>query len=561
MNIDRRTFLRLAAGATGALYLGACDNGDEERNGEEGQRAGELAPVPRPTLRLAGGDQGFPSPFTYRRGPGYVQMSYLYDTLLWTDSTGNFIPWLAARHQRAPDGRRYTFELREGVKWHDGRDLTADDVAFTFQYYQSQRLSPQVIVQPEFEGGRMDVRATGPRTVEFNLPQPTVNFIDFVAAAVPIVPRHIWSQVPNAATVTDPNVLVGTGPYRLESYSQGQGAYAYNANDEYFLGRPFVKRLENRPVGDPLTALLAGELDAAGRPGLRPEALAPFRADPSFEVLKGHVGDMMTALYWNLARGGALADVRFRQACAKAIDREDLVRRLFGGNGTPGNPGWIPPTDGFHAPVEQYRFDLAAANRMLDDAGYRRSTPDGVRQGPDGRPLRFGLVVSNEPGPPIVDVLVRALRPIGVELVPQPVDTPTLNQRVLRGDTEMSIIGSGGLHGYPDYLRRTYSSRTQNTQHAQGYVNPEVDSLADQQLVTLDETERKRIVARIQEMIARDLPLLPLYYPDNLYIFKKPAFDQWYFTPGGFAGNIPVAANKHAFVTGVRSGTEIRRSQ
>ena len=125
----------------------------------------------------------------------------------------------------------------------------------------------------------------------------------------------------------------------------------------------------------------------------------------------------------------------------------------------------------------------------------------------------------------------------------------------------MSIIGSGGLHGYPDYLRRTYSSRTQNTQHAQGYVNPEVDSLADQQLVTLDETERKRVVARIQEMIARDLPLLPLYYPDNLYIFKKPAFDQWYFTPGGFAGNIPVAANKHAFVTGVRSGTEIRRSQ
>jgi len=560
MNMDRRTFLRLAAGATGALYLGAC-SGDNQTTQGNGQQAGELPPAPRPTIRLAGGDQGFPSPFAYRRGPGYVQASYLYDTLLWTDSTGEFIPWLASSYQQSPDGRRYTFELRDNVKWHDGRPFSADDVAFTFQYFQSQRLSPQVIVQPGAEGGRVEVRATGPRTVELNLPQPSATFVDFVAAALPIVPRHIWSSIPDASAATDPKVLVGTGPYRLESYSQGQGAYAYNANEEYFLGRPFVKRLENRPVGDPLAALQAGGIDAGGRPGLRPEALGPFQNDPSFEILKGQVGDIMTALYWNLGRGGPLADARFRQACAKAIDREDLVKRLFGGNGTPGNPGWIPPTDGFFAPVEQYRFDPAGANRMLDDAGYRRPSPDGVRQAPDGRPLRFSLLVSNEPGPPVADVLVRALKAVGVELTPQPVDSPTLNQRVLSGDTEMSIIGSGGLNGYPDYLRRTYSSKTRNTQHAQGYANPEVDALCGQQLVTLDETERKRIVARIQEAIARDLPLLPLYYPDNFYIFKKPVFDQWYFTPGGFAGNIPVAANKQALVTGVKTGVEVRKSR
>ncbi len=560
MNMDRRTFLRLAAGTTGALYLGACSRDNEAAQGN-GQRAGELPPAPRPTIRLAGGDQGFPSPFAYRRGPGYVQASYLYDTLLWTDSTGKFIPWLASSYQQSPDGRRYTFELRDNVKWHDGRPFTPDDVAFTFDYFQSQRLSPQVIVQPEIKGGQMQVRVTGPRTVEFNLRDPVVTFIDFVAGAVPIVPEHIWSQVPEARTASDPALLVGTGPYRLESYSPGEGAYLYTAYDQFFLGRPFVKRVENRPVGDPLAALQAGQIDASGRSGLRPEALGPFRADPSFEILKGQVGDSMSALYWNLARGGALADARFRQACAKAIDREDLVKRLFGGNGTPGSPGWIPPTDRFHAPVEQYRFDLAAANRMLDDAGYRRSSPDGPRQAPDGRPLRFGLLLTNQPGPPVVDVLVRALMAVGVEVTPQPVDTPTFNQRVLRGDAEMSIIGSGGLNGYPDYLRRIYSSKTQITQHAQGYANPEVDALCDQQLVTVDEEERKRLVARIQEAVARDLPLLPLYYPDNFHIFKKPVFDQWYFTPGGLAGNIPVAANKHAFVTGVKTGVEIRKSQ
>ena len=74
----------------------------------------------RPTLRLAGTDFGFPSPFSYQRGPGYWLMSYLYDPLLWKDSTGNLLPWLARSYQRSPDGLTYTFQLRPGVRWHDG---------------------------------------------------------------------------------------------------------------------------------------------------------------------------------------------------------------------------------------------------------------------------------------------------------------------------------------------------------------------------------------------------------------------------------------------------------
>ncbi len=558
--MDRRTFLTALAGTTGAVALGACTQ--QQPAPQPQQPAPQQQPAARPTLRLAGSDSGFPSPFTYSRGPGYIQTSFIYDTLLWKDSTGRELPWLAERYERSRDGRTYTFQLREGVRWHDGRPLTARDVAFTFNYFRNQRISPQVIVTPI--PPISEVIATGDRTVEFRLTQPAATFLGFGGAgAVPIVPEHVWSQVPEARTASDPALLVGTGPYRLESYSPGEGAYLYTAYDQFFFGRPFVARLENRPVGDELSAIRAGEIDAASTSGARPAVLAPFRDDPdAYSVLEFPPGSSLQSLYWNLGRGGALADVRFRRACARAINREELVQRLFGGNGTTGNPGWIPPEHPYRVEVEQYPFNPAAANQLLDAAGYRRG-PDGIRVGPGG-PLRFSLLVTaGESGggaPPYVDLIVGALRRVGVELRPEVADRPTFNQRVINENVEMCIIGSGGMNSdlAPDYLRLVYASYTELTQHAIGYVNPDVDRLAADQLRTLDDQRRMQICAEIQRIIASDLPLLPLFYPGSATVVRLDRFQPWYVTPGGVAHVIPTVENKHAFVTGQKTGLEIR---
>ena len=556
----RRTFLTASLGTAGVIVFGACSDEDDAASPRttlaNGNDSAGLVPAPRPTIRLPGDDVGFPSPFAYMRGPGYVQMSYLYDSLLWNDADGEVMPWLASEFDQSDDGLTYTFVLRDGVTWHDGRPLTPDDVVFTFDYFAAQTLSPQVIVQPSQQGGVAEVVATGGQAIEFRLDAPDATFLEFVAAAVPIVPRHVWEPVPEAARATDPALLVGSGPYRLESYTSGEGAYLYTANDDYFLGTPFVERIENIPVGDELNALLAGDVDAAGGSGLRPEVLAPFEADDAFDMLEGDPGAFQIGLYWNLAEGGALADVVFRHACARAIDRQNLVERLFGGNGTPGNPGWIPPGDPAHVEVEQYPFDLEAANQMLDDAGYTREGT-GTRLDPEGQPLRFVLLTTSPPSP-VADLVIASLAQIGVELSAEALDTPTFNQRVLGGDVEMSLIASGGMNGYPDYLRRVYASYTRLTQHAQGYMNPEVDRLCREQLTTLDDDERQEILAEIQELVAADLPLLPLFYPTPYHIFRPETFDAWYYTPGGLGGNIPTATNKQAFVTGVPTGTDIR---
>ncbi len=553
--MDRRTFLRASLFAAGTVALASCGSSSKTTSTPGGSAGG---PVARPTLRLAGGDFGFPSPFAYSRGPGYWRMTYLYDSLLWKDSNGQLIPWLASGYDRSSDGLTYSFELRDNVAWNDGKPLTPDDVVFTFEYFAAQKLSPQIFVRPQDVAG---VQATGPRTVEIRLTRPVATFLNSVAGALPIVPRHVWSSVDDASKAQDPKLLVGTGPYRLESYSRGEGSYLYTANDTYFLGAPFVKRIEMRPVQqrDELTPLLAGEIDAGGPSGTGAtrDALAPFKADPAFGIVEGP-GDFTIALYWNLAMGGALGDVRFRQACVRAINRPDLVARLVGGNGKPGNPGFLPTTNPAHAPVEQYAFDVGAANRQLDDAGYTRSG-GGTRQGPDGKPLRFSLVVGNSPVPPATDIVVNALKAIGVELIPQPLDQPTRDARTVKGDYEMALSEFGGLGGDADYLRQVYSSKVpKRFQSASGFANPEFDDFADRQLVTLDDGERRKLLAGMQEIVADQVPLLPLYYPASFLAYRKAVFDQWYYTPGGFGGGVPTVYNKQVFVTGQKAGTEIR---
>lgn len=545
--MTRRTFARASAGAAAGLYLAGCGS---SRSPGEG------------TVRLAGGFFGFPSPFADIAGPGYVQMSLIYDTLLWTDSTGRLLPWLARDVRRLAGGRIYRFELRPGTRWHDGRPLTAEDVAFTFEYFRSQPLGPLVVAQP---AGVKDARALDDLTVEVELEIPAVTFLRSVAGAVPIIPKHIWSTIDDAPRAQSRSVLVGSGPYRLDSYSPGEGSYLFLANDRYFLGRPFMRRIELVPVDDELVALQAGEIDSANTPaeGVGEDALAPFRADSRYGIVESS-GGFSFPLIWNLGRGGALADVRFRRACALAIDRQAIVDRLLGGNGVPGNPGFLPPDHPFHVPTEQYGFDPRAAQRLLDAAGYSRSSPSGVREDPAGVPLQFEILTGNSPIPPMLDLLTESLRAIGVELKPRSVDLPTLFGRLQEGSDEIALSlypGPGGMapNADPDTLRTFYSSRIMGRlQGAQGYSDQRFDRLAERQLVTADRAERMRLIAAMQEIVARDLPALPLYYPKLFNAFRRDVFDRWYYTPGGFAGGLPGVDNKQVLITGSTTGLKIR---
>ncbi len=406
--IDRRRFLLLGVGGAATLALGACGDdggtssattpgagtpGTETSGTETDNTPVEVVALPRPTVRLPFGAFGFPSPFSSNGPPGYVQMSLLYDTLLWKDSTGELLPWLAESVERSPDNLTYTFQLRDGAMWSDGQPLTADDVVFTFDYYAGlDGLPPPVISQaPQ---GIASVETTGPGIVAITLGSPDITFSEQVAGTIPILPRHIWEGIADPAAAQDVAMLVGSGPYRLESGFEGDGGpLLYVANDDYFLGAPFVERIEFAEVGDQFAALLAGTADSGTGQGLRDDIVAPFEGDEAYGVLTAK-GGSTTGLYFNIGAGGALADAQFRQACAMAIDRQDLVERLAAGNGEAGNPGFLGSENPFRVDVEQYDLDVEGANALLDGAGYPRSD-GGPRQG-----ARLRAAGEHRPGVP-----------------------------------------------------------------------------------------------------------------------------------------------------------------
>ena len=515
---------------------------------------------------------GFPSPFAYTAGPGYWRMSLLFDTLVWKDSTGEHLPWLASRYDRADDGLSYSFELRDGLMWDDGRPVTPRDVAFTFEYYASQLFTPLLIGVPR---NVADVVETGERTLEIRLERPDATFLQQVLGTVPIVPEHIWSQISDPMSSMGPETTIGTGAYRLDSRDDILLTESYVAKDDFFLGTPFVRRIEMLPVEDPLTALRVGELDGADTAveGVRNEVLAPFRDNPEYEMTSRDVG-FCFPLFFNLTRGGALADLRFRRACLHAIDRDDMVERLLTGNGEVGSQGFLPPSHEFYNPnVRSYPFDPTEAERLLDEAGYRRSGPGGFRTNLDGSPLRYVINIPDTVPLALAELVEANLRTVGVEVNLELIDLVRLFGLKLQDNYDLLITSYPGPTGIgpsgdPDILRGVYHSlrpgedptaASGNKLHkATGYANAEVDRLLDAQLATYDVEERKRFVGQLQEIVAEELPVAMLYYTTMFYVYRKSVFDQWYFTPGGFGPGMPDVYNKHPYITGAKAGTEVR---
>jgi peptide/nickel transport system substrate-binding protein len=536
------------------LVLAGCGTSTDDDAPPAAPGEGRPASVAR--VRIATDDYGFPSPFTYLLGPGLVNVNFQYDTLLWKDSTGEPIPWLAKEWSKTPDGKEWRFVLRDGVKWHDGQPFTADDVVFTFDYLTNGPGKGNPGVFGPVPG--MEVVAESPTVVVVKLAQPIAPFEITVAGRTVILPKHVWSTITEPTKVRDPKVLVGTGPYRLESYDSAAPSYLFVANESYFLGVPYVRRIEFVPGGDELLALRRGEVDTAGigfEQGVPDAALDVFE-DPRFGKVEAP-GETTTALHFNLAKGFPFDDKRFRQAVAYAVDRKDLVKRILLGRGAPGSMGGLAPSNTYAAAdLPVYDVDVNRAKALLDEIGLKDATGDGVRDLPSGGSFRPELLTTPRWNPKTVELVQEYLKAVGIEVRVSSVDYPSFDAATAEARYELALIAYGGLGGDPDSLRTRLSSRLnpRSFSRVHGYVNPRFDDLAARQQAAVDRAERTAIVKDMQRIIADDVPMISLYLANRMQLFDKAVFDAWYFTPGGVFGGYPGILNKHVFVTGKRTG-------
>lgn len=498
----------------------------------------------------------YPSPFAYERGPGLMHAHLVFDTLLWKDASGDLIPWLASEWEVSADATAWRFRLNPDAHWHDGRPLTAADVEFSFRYLAG---GPGRTCRGLLWGleAVAEVTAEGRDVVVFRLHHPYLPFAQWVAGRMLITPEHVWSRVGDPAAWREPDAVMGSGPYRLVAHQEGTSEYAYAANLEHFLGVPYVRHLDVVEVPDPLSALIRGEVDVAsggGEAELADDARRAL-ADPRYARITAP-GEWARVLQFNLALGPPYDDARFRRAVAHAVDRERMVQEVLGGAGAVGSLGGMAPSHpDVPADLPFYPHDPPTARRLLDEVGLRPGG-DGWRQRPDGSPFAPELQVPSDADPVVAPLVAEDLRRVGIDLRVTPLDADAADAAAAEGRYQLALVGYGSLGGDPDWLRirlsPSVSVRTQARVH--GYDSRRFEALADHQSVVIDADERRHLVQEMQREVAADVPFLHLYVPDRAVFFDRHVFDAWYFTPGGVAGAYPGPLNKHALVTGTRTG-------
>jgi peptide/nickel transport system substrate-binding protein len=478
------------------------------------------------TIADATGDWGFPSPYAhYSRGPGYVRMSFVFDTLVWKDDEG-YLPALAEDWRYIEEENAYVFDLRDDVTWHDGEKFTADDVVFTVDYIQDhpyQWVDSGVIDRAE---------AAGDRSVKLYLSEPYAPFMDLVACTLPILPRHIWEDVSDPASFRDEEALVGTGPFKLADYDQVQGTYLYEAYDGYYQGVPKVGRIIFVKMSDQTSpaGLKQGSIDAASVP---PEAVLQLEGS-GLEVIEG-AHDWNAKLMINHQKE-PFSDPEFRRALAYAIDREALVDVTQRGQAIVGSPGLVPPdSDWYNPDVEEYEYDPDLARQMISDLGLA---------GEEVEILVAERGTAGWPGSRVADLIEEQLEDAGLDVTLRSLDGATLDTRVQAWEFDLALLGHGGLGADPDYLRRMTLDATLNS--VQYHEDDELTDILEGQQSETDEDDRADMIFEAQELYAEDLPAITLYYP-NWYWAHNGDVDLFY-TKGGIAIGVPIPLNKISFL-------------
>lgn len=476
-------------------------------------------------IRLAGGDYGYLTPYAhYPRGPGSFKMRLIFDSLLERDEKG-YINWLAEKYELKENGKQYLFTIRDGVKWHDGKPLTADDVKFSFEYACEHPMVSSTISKNDIE--KVDV--VGDRQVLVTVKKPSAVMLSNLGTSR-IIPKHIWEKVDNPKEFLDKEAVIGCGPYVLTDYSKEHGTYRLEAFKDYWGPKQRVKVIEFIPVSEEILAFEQGEIDMAG---VTPDVLPRFEKEPQYKIVKSPAFWGYRMLF-NMSETPVFQQKELRQAFCYAMDKNDMLEKVQRGAGVPGCAGILPPDHVmYNSKAKKYNYDPQKAEELLVKLGYDK-LENGVRVNSKGEKLSFNLLVGGEVR--LAEVLKEQLEKVGIEINVQSVDGKTRDARVQDNKYQLAITGHGGWGNDADYLRERFSSEKKaggsispNLTRFKGYSNPELSELLEKQFETLDEKKRKEQIFKAQELLAEDVPEIPLFYTTGYTVYKPAKYDGWMF--------------------------------
>jgi peptide/nickel transport system substrate-binding protein len=431
---------------------------------------------------------------------------------------------LAENYQVSPDGKTYTFTLHDGVLFHDGKPLTSADVKYTLEslFASNKKKRPSFFDSaPGGAGGAAGgvpfitgIETPDPRTVVLTLRRPWNQLL-----SLPIIPQGSAD-----AQKTQP---VGSGPFRFVKYDESQLIVDLAAFDRYWQGAPAIRDLRVRAILDANTLqaeLQSNRIDlVTGAANLSHDTYKFLAMDPTLKVAQ-FPGANIVYLGFNVERA-PLDKVGVRQAIAHAIDRESIVRDLMLGQARVAH-SILPESSWAYDAGQKYGYDPARAKQLLDAAGFADPDGDGPRMRFQ-KPIVFKISSGNAAVSQFAGVIQNSLKAVGVPVEIETLETNTLLRHLSDGQYEMTTLRWIGGNQDPVFLRDLFHSaeipvpNRPNVRNRNRYNNPEFDRVIDRAVNTVNRDEARALYVQAQQIVSRDLPMLPLWYPDVMVIARK----------------------------------------
>ncbi|MBN8580969.1 MAG: peptide ABC transporter substrate-binding protein [Anaerolineae bacterium] len=446
----------------------------------------------------------------------------LFSGLVKFDSRGLPQPDLVDSWGVSADGKVYNFSIRSNALWHDGTPVTSDDVIFTIEMIKSSgSLFPQDIKDL---WSQILVKRLDDKTFQFTLPEPFSPFLDYVTFG--ILPKHLLEtipadQLPSAEFNLNP---VGTGPYKfgelLISGGQITGVVLV-ANQDYFLGAPFVEQVVFRYFPNSASALDAyRQGEVLGISQLTQDVLESALQEPGLSVYTSRLPQMgLVFLNLNNPTVGFLQDANVRRALMLGLNRTVIVSHILKGQAIVADSPILPGSWAYYDEIEKFPYDPEAAIQLLNKEGYIFTAGSSVRS-KDGQPLTFTLVhPDNEIHTQIAQAIQSDWALIGVQVNLQSVPYDSMVNDYLTTRNFEAALGDLSTSRTPDpdpYLFWHQAEATGGQNYSQ-WDSRTASEFLETARTAADFNERARLYRNFQVVFAKELPSLPLYYPVYSY--------------------------------------------
>lgn len=458
----------------------------------------------------------------------------VYETLIGQDTKVNMEGRLAESWDVSEDGLTWTFYIRKGVKWHDGEEFNADDVVYSYTVNRDMQLPRFYASVKDF----VEINKVDDYTVELKTKEPKSNIMD---AMIDIVPEHVFGQYKTKEEMLafTNEYPVGTGSFVFLGDSKDEYV-KYKANDEYWNGRPVIDELIYVFFTNSDTliqALEKGEIDFCG---VGAAQLSYVESLPNI-TMNRFDSNAFNELGFNVwqdpaSKGNPLIhDANIRNAIAYAINYDAIEDYAMGGLASR-QYGLLPkvvgkwswePEDG-----KKKDYDPEVAKKMLEDAGYKDTDGDGIREDSNGNKLDFRMIIIESSYRDASLIVQQNCKDVGINVNIEFMDTGRQTDIIYSQnfDADMYMWGWYARYSDPTYVLSAMTTEQIGGRSDCFYSNPEYDELFVLQEKTVDEKERVKIVHRMQEIIYEDSPYIIIYNAKRINAYdhtKWENFQKW----------------------------------